>query len=231
MVRDWDLFSIAFVGLLPLCLLVFDSLLIWARGVDVSKAFAPALAIASVLTLAWIGVNADADRAVSRYEGALQYDKSNPPYVYETLAAHHYQANRMDEAIAALKEAISGNYNHRLYALLGRYYERNGQIDDAIRTLAESLERQPSSDGARRELMLMLRKVGRDGHLLKVAREGTRYHPGEAVYHDCCGRILIKQGRLEEGIHELRTAMGLNPSRRALKEMQQILLELKRPGR
>jgi hypothetical protein len=223
MARDWDLFALTSIGLIPLAALVLTRYLGRIPRPQVSLISAPAAVLACVVTFAWVGINSSGKLAVGRFERILEYDTSHAPYAYEVLAKHHYDHDRLGQAIAAMEKAVSFSYNSRLYALLGVYYRDHGRLPDAIEMFRQILVYDPASEPVRHELVLMLYRAGQYDELLEVARAGTQYHPHNPIFHDFYGRMLIRQGNLESGITELRLSKDLNPPPEALKQIEQIL--------
>jgi len=97
MARDWDLFAL---GLMPL--LVWSAIRV-ADGHQKRprRALAlPVFASASVLVM-FVGINADTEVAITRFEKLLELDQVRGGYGYEILATHYRSAgrNRMDVSV------------------------------------------------------------------------------------------------------------------------------------
>ncbi len=230
MARDWDLFSITALGLVPLALVIVGSAL-RAGGRRLSERLtAPAAVMSAVLALAWVGVNADPGRSARRFEAMLEYDLTRAPYAYEVLAQHYRNRGDLDEAVAIIEKGTSLSYNPRLMSLAADLYDERGDTEHAIRLYREVLERQPEIEGARRNLVLLLHRLGRYGDLYQVSRDGTRYHPEKPVYHYFYGLALIDAGEVQRGIDELLTCRRLGPGDDVIANIDRALDRLEAMG-
>jgi hypothetical protein len=230
MARDWDLLSITIVGLLPLALLLLNRTLLRSGRTWTSAITTPALVLSGVLAIAWIGINASPDRSASRYESILEYDKTWAAYAYEALAKHYYEAGQYDQAVAAMEKGTEGSDNLRLQALLVVYYVDAGRTDEAIDLLKHILTVQPLYDRGRSQLCLLLDRAGRYDDLLPVALDGTRYHPGQSLYHYFYGKALVETGSAGRGAHELLEAERLGPPAVIASDLRRLLKRLRENG-
>jgi tetratricopeptide (TPR) repeat protein len=231
MARDWDLFTITSVGLIPLAALVLRRFLSLAPRQVTSRVIVPGLVISIVLTVSWIGVNSSPERATQRYEHILSYDKTFMEYAYETLAKHYYDEGRLKKAITAMEEAVASSYNARLYIRLSVYYREDGRLLDAAGMLRPVLEQQPRYEKIRAEMALLLYRAGQYDEVLEIAGKGTEYHPENPLLHALYGRTLIRRGRIQEGAEELRELKRLNPPPDMLEDVDRILKQLKDEGK
>lgn len=179
MPRDWDLFAITALGLLPLSLLAAGSGLSAGGRRLAERLTAPTAVLSAVLALAWVGVNADPDRSARRFEAILEYDLTRAPYAYEVLAQHYRNGGDLDRAITVIEEGMSRSYNPRLIALAAGFYDESGDTEEALRLFTEVLERQPESEGVRRNLVLLLNRLGKHDALLRCIARGHPLPPGE----------------------------------------------------
>ena len=230
MARDWDLFAMTALGLIPLSLFAARRVLGPSVRPEVERLTAPGVVMSTVLVLAWVGINASPDRSARRFEAILGYDLTRAPYAYEVLAQHYRNRGDMDGAIAAIDKGVSLTYNTRLTALAADLYEESGDNEEAIRLRVGVLARQPDYEGARRDLVLLLRKLKRYDELLEVSREGTRYHPQNPVYHYFYGMALLVLGDVEEGVDELLTCRRLGPADDVIADIDRVLGILKSRG-
>ncbi len=226
MARDWDLFTITSVGLIPIAALVLTRVRPFMRREAIALITSPAMVMSLVLAVAWIGINASPEASIARFESILEYDKTHGSYAYETLAKQLHDEHRLGEAIAAMEKAVAVTYNPRLMILLSVYYKEQGRPADEMRVLRQILERQPRYESVRHVLVMRLYRAGEYDELLEVARLGTEFHPEKPLYHDMYGRMLISQGRTEEGIDQLLLFKRLNPPREALEGVEALLREL-----
>lgn len=230
MARDWDLFVITALGLLPLSLLAVGSGLRAGGRRLAENVTAPAAVLSVVLVLAWVGVNASPDRSARRFEAILEYDLTRAPYAYEVLAQHYRSRGDPDRAIMIIEKGMSLSYNPRLMALAAGFHDERGETEEALRLFREVLERQPEIEGTRRNLVLLLHRLGRHDELFEVAREGTRYHPEKPVYHYFYGIALIDSGDIERGIDELLACRRLGPGDDVIASIDRALNRLEAMG-
>jgi tetratricopeptide (TPR) repeat protein len=231
MPRDWDLFAITCVGLLPLSMHIANRCLAYEGSSSFSGIAAPAVVISVVMGVAWIGINASSERSVRRYGSILEYDKTFAAYAYEVLAKHHHEHQDLDRAIAAMQQAIFGSDNLRQRSILVSYYLEAGRGDEAIELLHQILGLRRRHEQARAQLVLLLDRAGRYDELLPVARDGSRYHAKEPFFHFYRGKALIGTGRIPEGVEAMLHARQLDPEPGIKKEIDRILEHLRNEGK
>jgi tetratricopeptide (TPR) repeat protein len=225
MPRDWDLFSVAAVPLVGAAVLVLRRLEARVSARDLDTILVPCLVLSAVLTAAWIGVNASADRSLARFEAILKYDKSRSDYAHEVLAAEYHDRGRIGRAAEVLEEALASGGPSRLAVTLSSYYEEAGRKDDAIGLLRETLAGDPRSERARYHLIRLLLSQKAYGEVLEVARLGTVLHPEKPVFHYSYGRMLLLAGQTQEGLAQLRECLRLNPPEDVGREIERILAD------
>jgi hypothetical protein len=232
--RDWDLFTISFIGLLPLAILIIHRFLGQARVRSIPRLTIPALVMSTLLGIAWIGINASAARSVERFERILRYEKTNEAYVYEILAKHYYRENQLDRAIPAVEKALSLSHNPRHYVMLGKYNMKAERTEAAIEVLEAFLRNKPESEyaeWARSTLVTLLDRTGQYSKLLSVARDGIRHHPDKPIYHYFFGKMLLAQGKFREGVDALLECKRLNPPPAVLQDVDDVIASLKSQGK
>lgn len=230
MARDWDLFAIAALGLIPPGLLHIGRALGRGKGNEVRMLTAPALVLSIALAAAWIGINSDRDRSARRFEAILEYDLTRAPYAFEVLAQHYRNGGDLDRAIDTMERGIARSYNTRLMALAADLYEERGKPDDAIRLRLEVLGKQPRYEGTRRDLVLQLHRLGRYDELLEIAREGTEFHYEKPIYHYFYGKALINAERIEEAIEQLIICRSQRPGPDVTADIDRMLARLEAMG-
>jgi hypothetical protein len=214
MARDWDLFAMTNLGLIPLAILILNRFLRGPkiRGDAQVAAFAvPALVITVVLGMAWIGINASSAHTKTRFERILEYDRTHASYAYENLAIFYYGENNLPKATEMMEIASDISHNPRQYVRLAMYYDEAGRLEDAAQLMRDVLKTRPEYDKARFLLVTLLEKSKKHAELADVAREGTRYYPEEAIYWFYLGEMSIMLGNIEEGLSAFRTCLTLNP--------------------
>lgn len=234
MPRDWDLFTLTFLGLLPLALLIMNRFLKQTGIKAIYSITVPAAVMSILAGIAWIGVNAAPSRAAGRFEQILGYDRTNSNYVYEILSKHYYGEHQLDKAITVIEEAVSFSQNPRMYLILSNYYEESGRIDDAIDALYKIPQKWTNleyAEWARRRLVTLLDRTGQYVKLEEVARDGTQNHPDKPIFHFFLGKSLLVQDRFKEGIEELNKCKSLNPPPAVSQQIDDVLKRLETEGK
>ena len=227
MARDWDLFSLVVLGMVPVALLILNRFLA-ARPDGLRPVTGPALAVALVLAVSWIGVNASPVRSAARFADILTYESSRSGYSWETLARHYQVQQLLPEAIAAQKKAIAASGNPRLVVNLCVMFRDAGMVDDSKQLLRDLLVVNPTYWNARSILIRQLIIDQQFDEGVAEALEGIRVHPGLGGYHFYYGKIMLILGRFDEAEPALRKArrLGVPPSMAA--EIERMLAAL--PG-
>jgi tetratricopeptide (TPR) repeat protein len=222
MARDWDLFSMSVVALVPLVLLAVNRYLTrTAPGRNAAAVITvPALVVTVVMAVSWIGINASADRTTDRYEAILDYDTTHVGYAYENLATFYYDRNDLPRAIRAQEKGATISGNPRIYAKLAGYYELYGDIESGIEVLRGAVERYPRHQKARKKLLDLLEKGQRWEEMERVSRGGHEFYPREPIYAFALGVALVRQGKTEAGVEALRDCLELNPPEAMRKHVQ-----------
>lgn len=224
MARDWDLFTMATVGLVPLSILALNRY-VRAGGLStaMSARFAvPSLALVAIMGVSWIAINTSADRTIDRFSRILAYDKAQAAYAWENLAILEHDRGHLQKAIDTMNIAVTyGNPRHSVR--LAVYLEEAGRIDDAIAVLEKVLARRPDFVKARYRLVLFLEKKNDWAKMLTVSREGMLQHPEEAFYRFLYGESLLRANRVEEGVEVFMTVRDMKLPAAARQRVDQVL--------
>jgi hypothetical protein len=225
MARDWDLFTMATLGLVPLTILALNRYVrVFAMNAATTARFAvPSLALVAVMGVAWVGINTSTDRTIDRFKSILTYDKAFAAYAWENLAILEHNRGNLQKAIDTMQIAIANGNNPRHSVRLAVYTEEAGRIDDAIAILEKVLVRRPDFDKARYRLALFVEKKNDWAKMLDVAREGVRYHPEEPFYRFLYGESLLRAGRTDEGIEMFKSCRDMNLPPAAKQRVEQVL--------
>lgn len=215
MARDWDLFAMTVVALVPLVLLVVNRYTANAEPRRVALIAGPVFVIMLVFGVSWFGVNASSARSTERFEHILAYDQTHASYAYENLAIFYYDSGDLERAVETMETATEISRNPRQYVRLAMYLEEVGRKEEAIQVLRDILVRRPAYLKARYKLIEFLQKRGDWNAVLVVAREGVQVDPKDPVYHFYLGQSLISSGDIEGGLRAFRTCMQLGPPPRA----------------
>ncbi len=225
MARDWDLFTLSTVALVPFAILALNR---YARAFaltpDAAARFAvPSLALVAVMGVAWVGINTSTDRTIERFKTILAYDKTHAAYAWENLAILEHDRGHLEKAIETMETAIANGNNPRHSVRLAVYLEESGKIDDAIAVLEKVLARRPDFDKARYRLALFVEKKNDWAKMLEVSREGVRYHPDEPFYRFLYGESLLRAGRTDEAIEMFKSCRDMKLPPAAKQRVEQVL--------
>ncbi|MBP2681449.1 MAG: lipoprotein, partial [Candidatus Krumholzibacteriota bacterium] len=224
MARDWDLFAITAIGPFALVFAVLGR----AQASEVARRLTgivlpPVLVMSAVLTAAWIGINADPARSVSRFESILTVDRTRAEYAYESLAAFHQRRKDVAGEIRAWEKAVEFSPNPRYLYTLGLRYYSVGEKEKAVLALERCLRMRPAHDRARRSLAQMLYFMKRDDELIAVCNEGRRVSPEEGLYPFLLGKTYLGMGRFQEALDAFDACRELNPPAQVAAEIDNLL--------
>jgi hypothetical protein len=212
MARDWDLFTMSMLGLVPLALLIINRYFRTTKMQLGAAAFTvPAVAIYVALMAAWVGINASPGRSAERFEHILEYDKTHASYAYENLAIFYHDNGNLKKAMEIMENTYKASNNPRQALRLAMYYKEAHRKEDAIDLMRRTLREHPENHKIRFYLISLIDNGDNLDELWAVARDGTRYHPEEAIYWFYYGEVSITKGRIEEGVNALRKCLELNP--------------------
>jgi hypothetical protein len=216
MARDWDLFTMTSLALVPLTLLIINRFFRLTRLQAAAGSFSsPAIVIYLVLGVAWIGINASPARSTARFARILEYDRTHASYAYENLSIFYYDNGNLEKAVEMIEIACDISRNPRQYVRLAMYYSEQNRIGEATDLMRQTLARHPDFGKARFYLISLLEKQNLIDELYDVAVEGTKYHPDDAIYWFYVGEVSLHKGRIEEGIAAHRKCLTLNPPDKA----------------
>jgi len=211
--RDWDLFAMFIVALVPWALMALRRYTRFTgeEGDAISRWALPSLLIVVVLGVAWFGINASRWRTAERFEAILEYDKRHGSYAGENLAIFYYDNNRLDLATTVIERTYVTWHNPRHAVRVALYYDEAGRQPEAIDLMYQVLERHPGYDKALFKLLLLLERTGRWEEITTIAREGVTYYPNQPIYYFYLGEALIRGGNAAQGLLAFERCLALNP--------------------
>ena len=224
MARDWDLFAMSVLAVVPYTLLVLGRYTrrTGATPGDLARWSAPSLLLIIVLTTSWYGINADKWRSAARYESILEYDRSHGSYSSETLAVFYHDNGRIERGIEILRRTYEEFGNPRHAVLAAVYYQDARRVPEGIDLLYELLERRPKYGKARIKLVMLLELENRWDDMLILTRDGIELHPREPAYHFYYGESLIRSGDVEAGLSSFRRCLQLSPPEAARQHILEV---------
>jgi hypothetical protein len=231
MARDWDLYCLAVFGLTSPGLYALVGFLgdkpFAARA---PALLAPAVALAAVVTIPWVGINADPERSVARYQAIFQYDLTHPGYAYENLARHYKENYQYSRQIDALEKAYDLSHNPRFLKMLGIVRYENSDPSGAAKDLHAFLRARPDDDEVRKILLRILARRNAVDEMIEVSLEGIEHSPRVPDYHFFLGNAYLARGMTEEGLKAFETCSRLNPPPVMVQEMKRLTDRIRRSG-
>ena len=148
---------------------------------------------------------------VNRYAAAANAVRKQSAAPYRYLANQLLTAGKLDEAVAANREAVrlkpdywAAHYN------LGVALKRQGQRDEAIAAHREAARLMPTWSWPHAALASALSEKGDTAGAEAAIREALRLGPDEASVHHGVGVALANLKRLDEAIVHFRRAVELD---------------------
>ncbi|MCH7548158.1 MAG: tetratricopeptide repeat protein [Candidatus Krumholzibacteriota bacterium] len=224
MARDWDLFGMFSVVLVPYVLLVVGRHMRASRMApeQIARFSTPALALIIVLGISWFGINASKWRTAERFERILQYDRAHGSYAWENLAIFYYDNGRVERATGIMEHTYGAWRNPRHAVRLAMYYDAAGRHQESAQLMYNVLKHHPDSNRARMKLIMTLELTGRWPDMVPVAREGAKYHPGQSGYLFYLGESLLRTGAVDEALAAFRRCLQVNPDAGAREYIESV---------
>ncbi len=221
--RDWDLYAITVLGIAAPG--IFSLARTVARSNNPARftaILAPAIVLSIALVVSWIGVNASAEKSVTRYRAILVYDTTNPGYTYENLALHYQENYQYSLQIDALEKAYEHSHNPRILQKLGRVYNENNNPKKAEQVIRRYLVSVPQNKEARIWLIGQLAKREALDEMIELCLEGIEYSPRVPDYHFFLGNAYLAKGNTKEGLKAFEACSRLNPPPVMVREMKRL---------
>jgi tetratricopeptide (TPR) repeat protein len=231
--RDWDLLSLP---ALPLTLLVALTL---ARQIKQREALAHVCLLivgsAALHTVIWIGINADATAAESRFIQLLENGSLSDharAYGWETIGSY-FTSVRSDanRALGAFEKAIAvDDDNPRYWNLAGVILYQQGRNNEAINYLQRAIALQPDKWPENyNNLAAVYSAVGRHVDAVRCLRRAVELNPEYTDGFHNLGMELARLSRFEESVVAFKRAVKLQPTFwEARCDLARALLELER---
>ena len=143
------------------------------------------------------------DQAAAAYEKALALDPDQSE-ARLFLALLYLEVGRFDEAVGTLEEFVKRDPERGLgYYYLGKALAARQDYDRAAHNFLLAAEKSPGLKAALFALADLYTQLGRFDEAEKVFRRILKTAPYSARGHEQLGKLLIRQGRQEEGLQEL----------------------------
>jgi protein O-GlcNAc transferase len=142
-------------------------------------------------------------------------DKQNLLHIQHIFsdAVRHFQAGRLDEAIACYRRAIELKPElPEAHANLGAALKEQGRLDEAVGCYRRAIELRPELPEAHANLGAALQEQGWLDDAIVCCRRAIALKPDFPLAHNNLGTVLMEQRRLDEAIDCYRRAIDLNPN-------------------
>ena len=209
--RDWDILSLP---ALPLTLWAATMLLERIR--DGEKLFHGAFLIcgaAALHTFLWIGVNAGAEPAETRFTNQLgRLTGHARASGWITLGKFHRQQENPSAALEAYKRALDvdpTNLNRWLTA--GIVYREIGRPGNAVEYFEKAVELQPDHPVPYMNLGAAYNDMRQFGKAIEYTRKALALQPDLAKAHVNLGHMYRRVGKLSKAISALEKAAQMRP--------------------
>ena len=210
--RDWDIFSLP---ALPLTLCA--AALFLSRIRDRERLFHGAFLFcgaAALHTLFWIGVNAGAGAAETRYIHLVENNTGRVASSgWETLAIYHLRRNDTRAALRAYKRARDVNPGSvRFWLTVSRTYRDMGQHSEAIENFKREIKLQPDhAAGANVNLGVFYRDMGEYTSAIEHLAKAIEIEPNIPSAYVNLGVVYSDIGQHSKAIRAFEKAVELRP--------------------
>ncbi len=187
---------------------VMELLLKWRRGREVSIAIA---------VLVGTGLMADAYVQTSFWRDSETMwnqtlaNTSNNYVAHTHLADALIQRERLDEAIAHLRQALAVSDYPTAHYNLGCALAKKGNWADAIASFQAAIRVRPNYSQAHSNLAVSLSKLGRSDEALAEFEEALRLDQNYRDAHYNLAILMFQLGRRDEAVAHFREALRLKP--------------------
>jgi Tfp pilus assembly protein PilF len=173
--------------------------------------------------------NRQLDAAISEFQEALRID---PKFVEakNNLASAYLLNGDLEMARATLKEVLKDPFYatpQKAYFNLARIYEREGNIDDAIREYRRALDIDRDYVDAHYNLGLLYFHQGKFELAIEEFTEATRLQPRVAVYQRNLGVAYVQAGETKKARMSFQRVLELERDGPLAEYARRMLEELK----
>lgn len=153
----------------------------------------------------------DEGRVEEAREGLLEALKSDPDsaVAHANLSVLEEERGHYEEALAHARAAVETEPAGAVYHYnLGNLLARLGRDEEALESLAEAIRLKPDYAEARNEIGNLYLDLDRPADARRELEAGLRADPGLASLHKNLARVSLAEGRIDEAIHGLESALA-----------------------
>jgi Flp pilus assembly protein TadD len=129
------------------------------------------------------------------------------------LALQHHRAGRVEEAIAAYRQALAlAPDSAEIYNNLGMLLRQQGALAEAIDHYNRAIALRPSLAEAHNNLAIVLRETGKLDAAIAAYRRTLELKPNFAPAWNNLANVLIQTQQLDAAVDALRRAIAIDPN-------------------
>ncbi len=150
-------------------------------------------------------------QSIEKLKSTLETEENSVPIHY-LLGLNYYRTKAFANAITEFTKALQLSPNYMLANFnLGLAQAALGNDEEAIKYLTRTLELDPTNFTAAFDLGATYLHKNMYGESTEAFRKSVTIYPDFAPGYKALGEMLVFQGKLDEGLKELRTAARLAP--------------------
>jgi tetratricopeptide (TPR) repeat protein len=159
-----------------------------------------------------LSARGDRSGAIKEYLEALE-GNPNPAPVYSNLGNAYFSDGDLARAAAALRRALELDSTlANAYLGLGRTYEAQERVDEALRQYGLARRADPGYEPALHAEASLLLKLGRGGDAEGLLREGLARRPSSGLLLSDLGLVWLREDNLDSAIVAFERALACDPS-------------------
>jgi len=213
MSRDWDVAAPFSVGI-PVAAIV-----LWTAVAEDREIRQRVMLILGVVTLlqtgAWIGLNADEQRAVARFEVLEEKELWGTQAcldAYEELAIYHRGRHELAQAAACYERYLAlDSTNYRVWFNCARTEQAAGNLDRAIEAYKVLARSGPASPDILAPLAVLLARLGRFDEALLYFRQAETLAPESPKIKNDIGALFANQKNYSKALPYFLEAIRIDP--------------------
>ena len=151
---------------------------------------------------------------VADIAGAEMQARTSPsdPLAHNYLATKYLQAQRVNDAVGQLVEALKLNpRDAEAHSNLASAYQAMGRLPDAVREARLAVALKPADDRVHFNLANALNAAGASTEALEEFSRAVTLNPDNADAHFNLGVLLGARGQVADAVVQLRSAADLDP--------------------